>query len=200
MLDESTMAPRGFKVSLKPRRFICNKADGNGMKILFLADCQLGKNYKFKRNVEIGVSERTVDLLKPVIEIARYAVENGVKIVVFAGDLYDRVDRPAINQTIKKMFRKYVILPLRKQGIEILVIGGNHDSPDKLNAGCDIEEFVIADTITVRRNLGTKIYDMDGERIGFVAMPFLTPETVYDVYMNKNGNLPARSEYVDPSN
>jgi len=166
------------------------------MLILFAGDNQLGKAFKFKRNAEIGVSERTIDLIKPMIEIANYAIERAVKIVVFCGDLYDR---PTISATIKKLFRKYVLIPLRSKNIDVLVIGGNHDSPQQLNAGCDIEDLVISDKIAVKRNMGTKIYSIDGEKIGFVALPFLTPETVWDVNVNEDGKHPRRSETVEPT-
>jgi DNA repair exonuclease SbcCD nuclease subunit len=166
------------------------------MLILFAGDNQLGKAFKFKRNAEIGVSERTIDLLKPMIEIANHAIDHDVKIVVFCGDLYDRT---SINSTIKKLFRKYVLIPLRSKNIDVLVIGGNHDSPQQLNAGCDIEDLVISDKITVKRNMGTKIYTIDGEKIGFVVLPFLTPETVWDVNINEDGKHPRRSETVEPT-
>lgn len=166
------------------------------MLVLFASDCQLGKAFKFKRNAEIGVSERTIDLLKPMIEISNQAIEHGVKIVVFCGDLYDRA---SISATVKKLFRKHVLIPLRNENIEVLVIGGNHDSPQQLNAGCDIEDLVISDKITVKRNLGTKVYEINGERIGFVALPFLTPETVWDVNINEDGKHPRQSETVEPT-
>jgi len=171
------------------------------MLVLFTADLQLGKSFKFKRNVEIGASERTIDLLKPVMDIADYAIEHGVKIVVICGDLYDRW---TIHATIKKLFRKHVLIPLRNKGIEVLVIGGNHDSPQQLNAGCDIEDLVLSDKITVRRNLGTKIYSFytgsadHEDMVGFIMMPFLTPETVFDVYMNADGKL-KRTDYIEPT-
>ena len=165
------------------------------MLILFASDLQLGKAFKFKRNVEIGASDRTIDLLKPAMDIADYAIEKGVKIAVICGDLYDRW---TIHATIKKLFRKHVLIPLRNKGIEVLVIGGNHDSPQQLNAGCDIEDLVLSDKITVRRNLGTKIYAIDGQKIGFITIPFLTPETVFDVYMNAGGKL-RRAESIEPT-
>jgi exonuclease SbcD len=157
------------------------------MKVIFFADSHVGRAFAYNRS-NIGISERAIDLVKQVASIATYAIEKGAGIVAVAGDLFDKSS--GINPNVKKLFRENVIKPLVKKDIKLLIIGGNHDSHPMLNYGCDIEDFNIQRSgITVKRKFDAKKYKIDGENIGFVLMPFVTPSEMYRQYINTNGSM-----------
>lgn len=166
------------------------------MKIIFCSDPHLGKSFQYKRNKN-GVSERSIDLIKQMGEVTNYAIENDAEIIVVCGDLYDKY---TINSNIKKYFRKNVFLPAIEEGIRVLIIGGNHDSHPQLNYGCDIESLNMATNCVVKRNPGTKTYKFkkEEERVGFVVLPYLTPVTLYDTYINKDNKYGNKGEIISP--
>lgn len=61
-------------------------------------------------------------------QIIKYAVEKKVDALILAGDIYDRAIPPADAVTVFNDF----ILDLNSRGIQIFLISGNHDSPERI--------------------------------------------------------------------
>ncbi|TBH21672.1 metallophosphoesterase family protein [Thermus thermamylovorans] len=92
------------------------------MRLLHTADWHLGKVLKgVDRTPEVG------EALKALLEIAR---EGRVDLVVVAGDLFDRPQVSAEAEAYAVEF----FLRLRELGIPALVIAGNHDPKERLEA------------------------------------------------------------------
>jgi exonuclease SbcD len=160
------------------------------MKIVFTADAHVGKPFKFKyRN---GVSERSIDFVEQLRKVSNYSINNDVDLLVVGGDLYDK---PTINATIKKILRKNVFKPLIDNKVATLVIGGNHDSPAQFQRGADIEDLEISKFINSRRGLCIKTYDIKGEKLGFILLPYLQGRAVLDYYIKKQ-NPGTRAESI----
>ncbi len=156
------------------------------MLILITADFHIGKSFKYKKN-SLNISERSMDFINQAKKIADYAIEYKVSIVVIAGDLYEYSN---VNPTIKKYLRVNFFIPLQKEKIKVLVIGGNHDSPSELDRGSDVEEFDITTKITRRRGLGkAKKFKIDGKTIGFILIPYITPKALLHYYMKEDEKL-----------
>ncbi len=162
------------------------------MNIVFCADCHL-QNFNYRRT-RAGLSERSIDFLGQLATIATHAIDINADMFVIAGDLYDS---PAVNPNLKRLFRKNIILPLLKKKIKILVIGGNHDSHKELTYGCDIEDLNLSPGITVKRNMGTKMYKVDNEKAGFVLLPYMRPESVFITSNDEEYRTPVNE--VSPS-
>ena len=105
-------------------------------------------------------------------QIGDYAEENAVDAVVIAGDVYDRSVPPAeavevLDAFLHRLYSRY---------IPVLMVAGNHDSPERLGFGGRIfaeRGIYIAGTYdgTV---LQVKFTDKYGE-ICFTLLPFLKP-------------------------
>lgn len=93
------------------------------MKILHTADWHLGKRLdRFSR------LEEQIDVMQEIIEIAD---EQNVDLVLVAGDLFDAFN-PAV-EAVELFFK--TLKRLSKNGTRpVIAIGGNHDSPDRIDA------------------------------------------------------------------
>lgn len=93
------------------------------MRLLHLADLHLGKSL-----LEAPLLEDQRYILH---QITALAVENRVDAVLIAGDVYDRSIPPAEAVELLDEF----LNDLSGQGIAVLAVSGNHDSPERLDFG-----------------------------------------------------------------
>lgn len=92
------------------------------MKILHTADWHAGRTLH-------GV-DRTPEIREALREIAALAVDEGVDLILVAGDLYDsKRPGPEAEEAVYEFF-----LTTGRAGIPSVVIAGNHDSPGRLDA------------------------------------------------------------------
>ncbi len=96
------------------------------MKFLHLADLHLGKSLA---NFDLIDDQRFI--LK---QILNYAKEKEVDGVLIAGDVYDK---SVPSEAATKLLDQFLI-ELKKLGIRVFMISGNHDSDDRLNYGSTI--------------------------------------------------------------
>lgn len=108
-------------------------------------------------------------------QLAEAAVHEKADAVVIAGDIYDRAIPPAeavilLNDFLTRMVR---------ENIPVLLISGNHDSPERLGFGEDILKEKGIYIAGVYRNQLKKVTFTDeyGE-VTFVLMPFIKPAAV----------------------
>lgn len=98
------------------------------MKLMHLADLHIGKNVN-----DFSLIEDQKYLFDQLLETAR---QQKVDAVLLAGDIYDRSvpSEEAVN-----LFDDF-ISAAHREGIQLLVISGNHDSDDRLNFGSRLFE------------------------------------------------------------
>ena len=93
-----------------------------GVRLLHTADWHLGKVLKgVDRTPEVG------EALKALVEVV---AKEGVDLVVISGDLFDR---PQVSAEAEAMAVEF-FLRLRELGVPALVIAGNHDPKERLEA------------------------------------------------------------------
>lgn len=93
------------------------------MKFLHLSDLHLGKRVN-----EVSMLDDQDDILHQILEIADAECPDAV---VIAGDVYDKSVPSSEAVTLFDRF----LVALAKRGIPVLLISGNHDSPERLAFG-----------------------------------------------------------------
>lgn len=140
------------------------------MKILHLADLHIGK--KICETPMIG--EQEVALGKIIEHLRAFPVDA----VVIAGDIYDR-SIPPENAVI--LFGEF-IESIAELGIPVLLISGNHDSPERLSFASGIMKKHNIHFVTNIRDSFTPIilHDEYGP-VNFYMLPYLRPSDVSNI-------------------
>jgi exonuclease SbcD len=112
------------------------------VKILHFADAHIDMANYGRHDPETGLPMRVMDFLKSLDEIVNTAIEEGVELVIFAGDAYkDRSPAPTYQREWGKR-----IMRLSHAGIPTLLLTGNHDISPATGRAHAIQEF---DTLEV---------------------------------------------------
>jgi exonuclease SbcD len=113
------------------------------MKILHFADLHLGVENYGHLNPATGLSSRLEDFLATFDETVNFALENGVDLVLFAGDAYKgREPTPTQQREFAKRINRLV-----SSGIAVFLLIGNHDLPNAVGKATATEIF---DTLAVQ--------------------------------------------------
>ncbi|MFX0122427.1 MAG: exonuclease SbcCD subunit D [Candidatus Hodarchaeota archaeon] len=142
-------------------------------RILFVSDVHIGIRYPYLVNLRTGISQRTMDFIDALARVVDYAIQEQIDIFVICGDLYDRV---TIGPTLLRQVREKIWQPLIENRIPIVLVGGNHDSPQILEKGSPFGEIsIIPNSYAVRYPQSQKVKaHITGEEIGFVLLPYMT--------------------------
>ena len=142
-------------------------------KILFVSDVHIGIRYPYRVDLQTGISQRTMDFIDALARVVDFAINNQIDIFVICGDLYDRV---TIGPTLLRQVREKIWQPLISSRIPIVLIGGNHDSPQILEKGSPFGEIsIISNSYAIRYPQSQRIRARNtGEEIGFVFLPYMT--------------------------
>jgi len=135
------------------------------MKLLHTADWHAGRNLH-------GV-DRTAEVREALSELAELAKAEAVDLVVVAGDVYDnRNPSAAAEEAVYDFF-----LEVSDAGIPSVVIAGNHDSPQRLDAVGSVLRLADVHVVGAYRPAGAGgafELDVGGERVRVAALPFLS--------------------------
>ena len=142
-------------------------------RILFVSDIHIGIRYPYQVNLRTGLSQRTMDFIEALARVVNYAIEREIDIFVICGDLYDRV---TIGPTLLRQVREKIWQPLISNRIPIVLVGGNHDSPQILEKGSPFGEIsIIPENYAIRYPQSRIVKARNtGEEIGFVLLPYMT--------------------------
>lgn len=142
-------------------------------KILFVSDVHIGIRYSYRVNLRTGISDRTLDFINALARVVDLAIKEQVDIFVISGDLFDRV---TIGPTLLRQVREKIWQPLIKYQIPIILVGGNHDSPQIIEKGSPFGEIsLIPNSIAVRTPQSFKVKGFhSGEEVGFILIPYMT--------------------------
>ncbi|MBU0493521.1 MAG: exonuclease SbcCD subunit D [Chloroflexi bacterium] len=119
-------------------------------RILHLADIHLGMENYGRLDPSTGLSTRAVDFLARLDELVDYARQNGVDLVLFAGDAFKTRDP---NPTYQREFARRLVRLVR-DGIPVFLLVGNHDLPNARGRASSIEIYdtlEIAGVVVARR-------------------------------------------------
>jgi len=112
------------------------------MKILHVADTHIGYSAYHKVN-ESGLNQREVDVYNAFEQFVDYAVEKKPDLIVHSGDLFDTV-RPT-NRAIT--FALQQLIRISREGIPMVIISGNHETPKLRETGSVFRIFEHLDSI-----------------------------------------------------
>lgn len=135
------------------------------MKLLHTADWHAGRSLH-------GV-DRTPEIREVLLEVAELAKAEAVDLIVVAGDLFDnRNPSAAAEDAVYEFF-----LDVSRAGIRSVVIAGNHDSPQRLDAVGELLRLAEVRVVGAFRPAGGGgAFDLQlgAERVRVAALPFLS--------------------------
>ena len=142
------------------------------MKILHTSDWHIGRQF---HNVSLLEDQRFV--LDQIVEIAS---KSSVDVVLIAGDIYDRAIPPA---SAVKLLDDVLQRLCMDQNIPVIMISGNHDSPDRLGFGSrQLASGGLHIVGPLTQELAPIILkDIHGD-VAFYGLPYADPATVRDVF------------------
>ncbi|MFP4443486.1 MAG: exonuclease SbcCD subunit D [Spirochaetia bacterium] len=135
------------------------------MKILHTADWHLGRIFH-----GIHLTEDQSYILQDILDIA---LDEQVDVIVIAGDIYDRAVPPI---EAVRLLNEFISKAALEHGIPVIIIAGNHDSPERMGFGSKILE---RNSLHIRHTF-TKtpepvlLHDQWGP-VEFVPLPFVEP-------------------------
>lgn len=140
------------------------------MKFLHTADLHIGK-----RMFDISLAEDQKFMLTQVLEIAE---KHSVDAVILAGDIYDR----SVPSTEAVTMLDEFLTTLVNKKTPVIMISGNHDSPERVGFGSEIMEaagLYIGGSYTGELKKVTLTAKGEGApEVCFVCLPFIKPATV----------------------
>lgn len=146
------------------------------MKLLHTSDIHLGL-----RLCERPMNEDIEHLLD---EIAHIAKEEKCDAVILAGDIYDRSNPGAESVAIFDRF----VTGLSREGIAILAVSGNHDSPERVAyMSALLEEIGVHLSPVYDGNISPVILDDVHGKVKFWLLPFIRPSGVSALFPEFEG-------------
>ncbi|MBE5883698.1 MAG: exonuclease SbcCD subunit D [Lachnospiraceae bacterium] len=137
------------------------------MKFLHTADLHIGKKI-----FELSLIEDQKYILSQIYDIAR---REAVDAVIIAGDVYDR----AVPSTEAVELLDEFLTRLQEAHIPVIMISGNHDSPERVSfADAILEKQGIYISGCYQEPLKTVTLEDEHGPVHFVCMPFVKPAVV----------------------
>jgi exonuclease SbcD len=142
------------------------------MRILHTSDWHLGRNFG-----PISLRDDQQSLCDQIVEVTR---DEGVELVIIAGDIYDRAIPPT--ESIE-LFRA-TVGRLRETGAVVAAITGNHDSAERV---ASYDDFLDLSGFYLRggyKSVGTVMrHQFDDGPLDIVLLPFLHPRDAPDDFI-----------------
>lgn len=142
------------------------------MKFVHIADLHLGK---------VIYQYSLIDIQKQLLDdLLVYMKKENIKVLVIAGDIYDRSipSQEAIN--VLDDFLNQAII---EENIQVLMISGNHDSHERLNfASSLLKKQGLYIESKVKKTLEPVIID----DVQFYLLPFFRPTVIKGLFHDKN--------------
>lgn len=141
------------------------------MKFLHISDLHLGKQL-----AEYSLLEDQRYILRQILDIV---ADRQPDAVVVAGDLYDKPVPPAEAVTVLDWF----ITSLTEMGVALLMISGNHDSPERLDFGSGLFEEKGVYLVGQFNGVPKKVtLGKPDDQADFYLLPFIRPGNVRPFY------------------
>lgn len=142
------------------------------MKLFHTADWHIGKLVH-----KLYMTEDQAYLLDQLTEHIKTGKPD---VLLIAGDVYDRSIPPA---SAVELLDRFFTRIITETSTKILVISGNHDSPDRLNFGSGILQKQGLHIITQVKDIFKPILHKDAHGdLCFYCIPFLEPEIIRDYF------------------
>lgn len=146
------------------------------MKILHTADWHLGKIVN-----SVHMTEDQAHVLRQLMEIVR---EEKPDLIIIAGDIYDRSIPP---KEAVELLDSVLTQLITDFDSPILIISGNHDSPDRLQFGSRLfrENNLFIETKLTHELRSLTFHDKSGP-VHFHLIPYIEPADARSVFKDEN--------------
>ena len=140
------------------------------LKIAHLADTHIGMENYGRINPDTGLNQRLHDFLNSLDQAIDGALEAGVNLVVFAGDIYKTRDPTPTHQ--REFARR--IQRLAAAGVKTVIVAGNHDIPMSAGRATSVDIFRALEvpSVTVARTMGTHVVETAAGPVQVLAFPW----------------------------
>lgn len=143
------------------------------MRILHTSDWHIGRQFH-----NTSLLEDQCHVLDQIIAIAE---SEAVDVVVIAGDIYDRAIPPASAVSLVDKTLNQLCNVLK---IPVIMIAGNHDSPERLSFGSrQLSQANLYITGPLTKNVNTIVLEDEYGDVIFYPIPYADPATVRDVFL-----------------
>ena len=126
------------------------------MKILHFSDLHIGVENYGRTDPETGLSTRLGDFLDSLDQVVKFALNEGVDLVLLAGDAYKGRDP---TQTHQREFAKR-LNRLSQAGIPTFLLVGNHDLPAASSRATAVDIFPTLEVANIHVGNSLKTYDV----------------------------------------
>ena len=142
------------------------------IKLLHLADLHIGMENYGRLDPASGMHSRLIDYLDRLDEAIEYGLAEGADAVLIAGDVYkNRTPNP----THQREFARR-ILRLRRVGLPIFILVGNHDVSPAAGRAHSIEIFdtLALEGVTIAERAGLHVIETRAGPLQILALPWIT--------------------------
>lgn len=138
------------------------------MKFVHVADLHLGK---VLHQMSLLTIQREL-----LMELLTYMDDEDIRLLVIAGDVYDRL---IPSQEAVALLDEFLSLALLKYHIEVLMISGNHDSSERMHFASSI----LSDCgLHIETHLRKEMFFVEKEKTRFYLLPFFKPSHVKNLF------------------
>ncbi|NQW23421.1 MAG: exonuclease SbcCD subunit D [SAR202 cluster bacterium] len=127
------------------------------MRVLHFSDLHIGVENYGRIDPETGLSTRLGDFLDSLDQVVEFALNQGVDLVLLAGDVYKGRDP---SQTHQREFAKR-LNRLSRSGIPTFILVGNHDLPAASSRATAVDIFPTLEVANVHVGSSLKTYTVD---------------------------------------
>lgn len=142
------------------------------MKFVHIADLHLGKVIH-----QFSLLEIQKQLLN---DLLAYMKKDNIKVLVIAGDIYDRSIPP---QEAVSIFDDFLTKAIMEEHIKILMISGNHDSHERLNFASTLLK---KQGLHIETKVNKTIKPIDIEGVQFYLLPFFKPIVIKELFKDED--------------
>jgi DNA repair protein SbcD/Mre11 len=142
------------------------------IKMLHLADLHIGMENYGRLDPASGMHSRLIDYLDRLDEAIDYGLAEEVDVVLIAGDVYkNRSPNPTHQREFARRIRR-----LRRAGLPIFILVGNHDVSPAAGRAHSIEIFdtLALNGVTIAERAGLHMIETRAGPLQILALPWIT--------------------------
>lgn len=158
------------------------------IKLLHLADLHLGTENYGREDPATGLNSRLLDFTAALDRAVDYALEQGIDVVLFAGDAYrSRDPTPTHQREFARRIRRLV-----EADVPVFLLVGNHDTPSAFGRASTVDIFGVLGVRHVHIGDRVASHRIETRRgpLQVVALPWVTRSRILarEEYKNKTAD------------
>lgn len=155
------------------------------LRVCHLSDVHLGYR-RYNRLAKSGLNQREVDVNLAFQEAVNRVISVKPDLVIIAGDLFHAV-RPS-NSIVTFCFRQLRKLS-REAGAPIVIVGGNHEAPKRVDTGSVLQLFCEIDGVFVA-DAGMEVFTFPDKGVTVTCLPHAAMENLSQYSLRADDRFP----------